>query len=272
MMSDVPVGAFLSGGLDSSAIVYEMSKYNDNLETFSVGFGDGEPNELKYAKIISDEIGTNHNEIKVDNEKVVGSIDRIIYHMDEPKGDPGFVPNFFLSEESKKKVTVALSGEGADEILGGYTKFKILKYRKFFPKSKYLYQKFAWKDKINCRLFASIFSPKSLDSYAQMTQFTNTNNTNLIGEIKSNPQTLRDFQYIDIKTRLVDSFLMKADKMSMSHALEVRVPFLDHNLVSHCYNLKDSLKINLNKEKYELRKYLDSRFKYNLTKSYKSSK
>ena len=129
MISDVPVGVFLSGGLDSSTIAYFMSKNSSKpINTFTVGFSAGSKyDEVQYGKRVAEQIGSNHHEINVDPTSV-NNLGKIIYHMDEPIGDPAIIPTFLMSEQAKQEVTVILSGEGSDEVNGGYEKY--LRYYK----------------------------------------------------------------------------------------------------------------------------------------------
>ena len=137
MMSDVPLGVYLSGGLDSSSIVGVMNEFTDNIKTFSVGFGyGGEVDELRHAKIVSDHFNTDHKEIIV-KSNLVKNLPRVIWHGDEPLADPASLPGFLLSEQATKDVSVVLSGEGADEMFGGYEQNKFLLQRnklKLIPK------------------------------------------------------------------------------------------------------------------------------------------
>jgi asparagine synthase (glutamine-hydrolysing) len=130
MISDVPLGAFLSGGVDSSIIVSIMRKYVDDLNTFSIRFDHPEYNESHYAKIVSDLFKTNHHEIEFNAENVKELIPQLPYFYDEPFGDPSMIPTCLVSRVARQHVTVSLSGTGGDELFGGYTRyneFKILK-------------------------------------------------------------------------------------------------------------------------------------------------
>jgi asparagine synthase (glutamine-hydrolysing) len=122
LMSDVPLGAFLSGGLDSSAIVYFMSKRINNIKTHSIGFQEEKCDETKYAQIISDEFNTNHK-VKIIDYDITKEINLISKKVSEPLGDPASIPTYILSEFAKKDVTVSLSGDAGDEIFGGYNRY-----------------------------------------------------------------------------------------------------------------------------------------------------
>ncbi len=135
LMSEVPLGAYLSGGVDSSTIVGVMSKFMDEpVKTFSVGFGyEEEEEELKMAKFVSEHFGTDHEEIIVKTD-AIKFLPRIVWHFDEPVADPAAVPTYLLSERAKKKVTVVLTGEGGDEMFAGYEHYKIMKIGERFKK------------------------------------------------------------------------------------------------------------------------------------------
>ncbi|MFH1750940.1 MAG: asparagine synthase (glutamine-hydrolyzing) [Candidatus Micrarchaeota archaeon] len=138
LMSEVPLGAYLSGGLDSSSIVSLMARNTDlPVKTFSVGFGIAKYDELQYARAVSDEFSTDHHELLVKPESIK-DLPRIVWHLDEPMADPTAIPNYLLSKYAKKYVTVVLTGEGGDEIFGGYEQYRIMqlayKYGKLVPR------------------------------------------------------------------------------------------------------------------------------------------
>jgi len=129
MISDVPIGAYLSGGIDSSTIVALMSKLNpkERIKTFSVGFaGDKIGNELAYASQVAKIFNTEHKEIMINTKDCIKNLPKIVWHLDEPMSDPAVLPNYIMSREAKKKVTVILTGDGADEIFAGYDQYKFL--------------------------------------------------------------------------------------------------------------------------------------------------
>lgn len=263
MISDVPFGAFLSGGIDSSLIVSLMQKHHGGaINTFSVGFETGSKNvyeggkysELNDARKVSEQIGSIHHEITPSSTDLVNNIERIVYHYDEPFGDPAAFPTYLVSELAKQKVTVCASGEGADELFGGYRRYKAnLWYHNH---------------KIMSRLFTisidtcSPFLPR-LRRFRKLAEVYKGNNNapetyskwlhlgkNLLkeeGSINSQYQKIWDKIGHDIEqfplladqcTWLVDSYLKKLDNASMAHSLEGRVPFLDHRLVEFANTLK----------------------------------
>jgi asparagine synthase (glutamine-hydrolysing) len=121
MMSDVPLGLFLSGGIDSSIIASVMKKLNPEVNTFSIGFSNPDFDESKFSKLIAEEYGTNHHHFILEPEKIIELLPKVVRYMDEPSGDQALLPLYWLSHEAKKFVTVVLGGEGGDEIFGGYS-------------------------------------------------------------------------------------------------------------------------------------------------------
>ena len=133
LISDVPLGAFLSGGIDSSIIVGIMSQFMEEpVRTFSVGFDIEEYSELKYARIVAEHFDTDHNEIIITPEKFIKKLPEIVWYMDEPIGDPTIIPTYFVSELARKKVKVVLSGEGGDEMFAGYPRYTAAAKREKF--------------------------------------------------------------------------------------------------------------------------------------------
>jgi asparagine synthase (glutamine-hydrolysing) len=122
MVSDVPFGAFLSGGLDSSTIVALMTRHNNNVKTFSVGFGEGGYSELEYASVVARHFGTNHHELVVGFDDIVENLPKLVGYRDAPVSEPSDIPIYMLAKEASKTVKMVLTGEGSDEILGGYPK------------------------------------------------------------------------------------------------------------------------------------------------------
>ena len=256
MVADVPVCCFLSGGIDSSIITGLASKYNDDIHTFSAGFETSD--EFKYAKIVSEFFNTNHHELMITNDDILNNIDKMMYHMDEPIGDAAFFPTLLLSELISKQFKVVLAGEGADELFGGYDKYKMFLYGRmlsyFLPKIKY-------RDETLRRL--SNFSNKR-GKHGYIESICAFNEEEMykmkITPIRDNKMwlpygnTMQKMQIFDIKSVLTEDFFMKADKMSSAYGLEERVPYMDHNLVKFAINLPSKYKLYLWNEKYLLKK------------------
>lgn len=262
MISDVPLGLFLSGGIDSSIIASVMKKLNPQVNTFSIGFSNPNFDESKFSKLIAEEYGTNHHHFILEPEKVIELLPKVIHYMDEPSGDQALLPLYWLSHEAKKFVTVVLGGEGSDEIFGGYS------YYNASPKNnndhvsrteEILPEFFVENETSSGFPLISDFNARSkliknfdidelkneLHNYLWFEKFRNN--------IKIIKDGLRIQQYTDIKTWLPDDLLMKFDKMSMSQSLEGRAPFLDHRLVEFAFNLPTRYKINENNSKFILR-------------------
>jgi len=132
LMSDVPLGAFLSGGLDSSFVVGLMKQIGvKDVKTFSVGFENKKFDETKYARLAAENLGTEHHELYIDSS-AVKNLPNVIWHLDEPIADAAAVPTYMLSQFARKKVTVALTGEGADELFAGYSKYKLMRWKQYY--------------------------------------------------------------------------------------------------------------------------------------------
>ncbi len=293
LIADVPLGVFLSGGIDSSAIVGVMSELlGKKVKTFSIGFGDESYNELKYSRIIAERFNTDHYEHTVEPD-AFSILPKIIRHIEEPLADASVIPTYYLCEMARKNVTVALSGEGGDETFGGYTRYfwdpKAEIYQKIprfirellietvtsrFPDG----EKSGFKDALRrikkftahaslpaSERYLSWFSLFNeiekrdiyTDDFAEKTTGYKTIDifTKYMGMI-SGRDPVKRCQYNDINTMLLDDLLLKVDKLSMAHSLEVRVPFLDHELLDFSFNLGHSIKIKGKRSKYLLKKWL----------------
>ena len=285
LMADVPLGMFLSGGIDSSAICAVMSQMVDEpIKTFSVGFKEREANEFEYARIVSKEFKTEHHEITITPEQFFAELPKMIWQEDEPLGFVACVPLYFVSKLAQKHVKVVLTGEGSDEMLGGYGRYHkammLLRYgRKYeqltpnflrrivknnvenLPMSRKLSRTFLALPTDFENLYFDNFAifPKSMqekmltaETRAQIAE----NNPyfhqqNWIEQINT-PNVLDQLLYADTKTYLHE-LLMKQDKMSMAASIESRVPFLDHKLVEYTAKLPERMKIRGRETKWILR-------------------
>lgn len=255
LVSDVPLGAFLSGGVDSSTIVNFFSQeVSEPVRTFSVGFGQGRPvDEVDHARLVSRHLETEHHELTILPD-AVNALSRIMYHLEEPLADPAIIPTFFLAEFSKRFVTVVLSGEGSDETNGGYDRYvveiklgiielfrrlprfgKDLMDRLFFNIPQFRKLQFASQSVFNFLTISSIFNPAMGNSMLQedfRSEFLEYRHpyADLYEDLGS--LDLKEvLLLLDLQTLLPDDLLLKVDKMTMAHSLEARVPFLDHELV-----------------------------------------
>ena len=281
LMSEVPLGAFLSGGLDSSFIVGLMSKMSNRpVETFSFGVGTGWHNETPFAELAASAFNTSHHPLSGDcNDPEL--LKRIMWYMDEPLADTAVIPTYLLSQLTRKHVTVALTGEGADELLGGYDKYKILTYGdrigRWLPSAPLrgassLVSK--WHKPYRALRFLSSSRDRAVSYMELVAVFSDREKKQLftadthkllnqqepayqvINRILQGchgPTYLDDLLHIDLQTWLPDDVLLKADKMTMAHALEGRVPFLDHKFAEFCASMPASLKMKGWREKHILR-------------------
>ncbi len=286
LISDVPLGVYLSGGLDSNAVLAAMTEINKEIgngkkiETFTVGFDDPNYGELEYGRLSSEYFDTNPHEVKLssDSTKI---LPEIVWHYDEPVTNVGSIPAYFLSEAAKKHVTVVLTGEGGDELLAGYTQYKKIKrFEKFSMPSaikKFVanipetnrrfsrYMKFlsaAGELDKNFIFFVGDFDnqdKKKILSQDFLNQMPSRETINQL--IKSyldqqNADTISRVLYLDIKMSLPDDMLMKLDKMTMANSIESRAPLLDHVFVEFCATIPTRLKLNGDVSKFILRKTL----------------
>lgn len=274
MISDVPVGAFLSGGIDSAVIVTLMQKIRkenglDPVQTFTIGFD--EVSEHTAAREVSDVLGTNHTEIKVDFNEYLRNLPNIAWHFDQPVADPSAVALYFLAREAAKKVKVVLSGEGSDELFGGYNIYRepfALKTISWIPKwiikpFTELPFNFFGKNYLKRSLLsieeryignARVFSKSEIVSLLK--EGSGRGSADLLSPFYKKIAHLSDskkMQMVDINYWLTGDILAKADKMTMAHSLEARVPFLDMEVYKVSSSIPDTLKYKKGTTKYALR-------------------
>ncbi len=288
LMADVPLGMFLSGGIDSSAIAAVMSGMVDEpIKTFSVAFAEREANELAYARIVAEAYKTNHHEVVVSPEEFFQALPRLVWHEDEPLAHPSSVALYFVSLLASQHVKVVLTGEGSDELLAGYGRYRktILNlsmgkmYRSFAPSVLQGVVRSGVKglpaSRVRQKLMRSFLSVSPdiesiyFDNFAVFSLATQSGLLSdaareQIGVIdpyagvrealeQTDAQSLLDrLLYADIKTYLHE-LLMKQDQMSMATSIESRVPFLDHKLVEFTCSLPERLKLRGGTTKYILR-------------------
>jgi len=271
LVSDVPIGAFLSGGVDSSAIVALMSKsMNQPVLTHCVGFNAQNIDERKYAQQVSELIESNHRDSLVEID--VGSkLDEIIWHMDEPFADASAIPTYYLCEEARKRVTVCLSGDGGDELFSGYNwyaelarlsqidqaipkgirthllgpLFKNMPYHlrgATFLKNIGVSAKQRHINLMSCFDRAHMERLLADDIKYEISQSSHPLN-NKYDDAAGNWDAIKQAQLADMQTYLVEDILMKVDKMSMAHSLEVRVPMLDHRVVEFAFQQPTKFKV-----------------------------
>ena len=263
--SDVPFGSFLSGGVDSSLVTALMQqKIGRDFKSFAVGFKEESHSELIYARQASNIIGTAHSEIVLSSNQALETLDSIILHLGEPFCDSSAIPTWMVSKVASKNVKMILSGDGGDELFGGYNSYKetFLNLNSSMP--GYLKQKFYdLSDKIKpyevFKGLSSFFTSPLNKHLNSRNIFTETEILKLTGHnidtnwtwnsvlncLEDDIDLLTKFQYLDVKTYLLDDILTKVDRMSMAHSLEVRVPLLDHKLVEFAFGLPLKSKISL---------------------------
>jgi asparagine synthase (glutamine-hydrolysing) len=265
MVSDVPLGVMLSGGLDSSLITALMAERSDRpVQTFSIGFAeDGGSNELPDAQRVADRLGTDHHALVTSAADHPDLLDEALWHLEEPIADVSCLGFLLLSRLARQTVTVALSGQGADELLGGYRKHEIAAMARYMPAAAGGLARFgapgsslargitaaATNDPV-ARLLAmsrvvqpheraELLTPEFMQAGAE---------DEIAAVVRRNlaPQTrtpLGQTLHLDTRLALVDNMLLYFDKMSMATSLEVRVPFMDHDVVAFCSQLPDSRKV-----------------------------
>lgn len=278
LISDVPLGAFLSGGIDSSVIVALASKHTDHLRTFSIGFRD-EPlfDETEFASLVAKKFKTDHTVFKLSNDDLFQHLFDTLDYIDEPFADSSALNVYILSKETRKHVTVALSGDGADELFGGYNKheaerraragglinrllkagaplLKVLpqsrnkKSTDFFRRANRMATGLQLSDADRYWRWAAFEDEDEVhELFRPGTPLNNAEYKSRKNEILKNIGKTKDIQdvlYTDMHLVLVNDMLVKVDQMSMANSLEVRVPFLDYTVVDFAFSLPIESKIN----------------------------
>ncbi len=297
-LSDVPVGAFLSGGIDSSLISCLMQENsNKKIDTFTIAFEDKRFDESKFAKQVASIISSNHHELKITHNEILQTISLIPKIYDEPFADSSQLVTFLLSKFAKNDVSVALSGDGGDELFAGYNRYKwtsrilnipyplrksISTFLNVLPANALvnienigvrlgaIENNFQFSDKLG--KLAYLLNKKNFEDLYQNLLFnyidntddnpvlgTNENNSLIAGhEIPSSIKKINEkMMYYDSLIYLPDDILCKVDRASMAVSLETRVPFLDQDVIKLSWELPMSQKINNGKSKYILRKILE---------------
>ena len=295
LVSDVPLGAFLSGGVDSSAIVYWMEQQQERpVDTFSIGFQEDSYNELDYARQVANACQTNHRE-RIVTPDAIEILPKVVWHAEEPTADSSMLPVYYLAQMAREKVTVALSGDGADEILAGYETYQAhylaRLYRKIpvFMRRQLIrpliesmpvsYAKVSldfklkrfvhgaeldsdaghayWRIIFDEAMKAALYTPDVRQTLAGIHTFA------LYHQVFAQTDATHPLErmlYVDTRFYLPNDMLVKVDRMTMAHGLEARVPFLDHQLVELVASLPAHLKLRAwRQKKYLLKKSLAQR-------------
>ena len=277
MVSDVPFGAFLSGGIDSSAIVGLMSRYSEYpVKTFSVGFAEAEYSELGYARTIADQFKTEHHELTVSQNNLMDELPALVRFRDAPVSEPSDIPIYLLSKEARKTVKMVLTGEGSDEFLGGYPKHVFERYTPAYKKIprglrsglleplvyalpyKFRRAKTAihnmgldnWQDRM-ARWFGALSSEeRDLLVAFRPAGLSEINN---VAVCQKGNSDLRKILGFDQTSWLPDNLLERGDRMTMAASLEARMPFMDHELAAFASRLPDNMRVRGTTTKWILR-------------------
>jgi asparagine synthase (glutamine-hydrolysing) len=288
-LADVPVGAFLSGGIDSSLIVSILSKISEQkVKTFTIGFDDNRLNESFYASEISKYLKTDHTELILNNYQLLNTVEKLTNIYDEPFSDSSQIPTILLSELASKNVKVALSGDGGDELFGGYSRYvwsyKIKNFNLFFKFIISISNNLSNNFLESIYKYLSFFLPKNyhfkmpIDKLKKIEKIIQLNDIDKIYErlmrvwfeednlinhsdfnmpYSNDPITNQsDMMQRDIQSYLPDDLLVKIDRAAMSASLETRTPFLDRDIVEYSANVPINHKIYKNKQKIILKKIL----------------
>ncbi|HXX44488.1 MAG TPA: asparagine synthase (glutamine-hydrolyzing) [Candidatus Acidoferrales bacterium] len=287
LISDVPLGIWLSGGIDSSTILHYAAQVSSSkLRTLSISFRGRSFDETPYIRQVAEKYGTDHDQFDLNpTENLVGAIEEFAYYSDEPTADAGALPLWFLSKMSKTRVTVTLSGEGGDEVFGGYLTYRanhLASVARKFPHGAIRLalaalrhwpvsdEKISFEYKFKRFLEGCLLPPEQAHIYWNGT-FSKAQKTallrsapagaldDLLREVRERAlpdDDLASFLWFDQRYFLPDDILMKVDRMSMAHAVEVRPPFLDHRIVEFAATLPISFKIRGSRQKLLLRELM----------------
>jgi asparagine synthase (glutamine-hydrolysing) len=282
MVSDVPFGAFLSGGLDSSTIVALMTRHNPKVKTFSVGFGGAEAaySELGYARVVADHFRTDHHELVVNPDHLVEHLPKLVGYRDAPVTEPSDIPIYMLAKEASKSVKMVLTGEGSDELLGGYPKHVFERfagvYQSVIPGTirHNLIQPLVQSLPYGFRRAKTAIANLNLDDWTEryprwFGACSNAERASLttlrvnghafggfVPPFDGDPRAsrLRRILYADQTSWLPDNLLERGDRMTMAASIESRVPFLDHELAAFVSTLPDHYRVKGLTTKWVLRR------------------
>jgi len=276
MISDVPLGAFLSGGIDSSAVVALMAKNSQQpIRTFSIGFKEEKYSELKHAKKVAEKYGCIHHEQIVEPESI-SLLPKLVRAYDEPFADPSVIPTYYVSKFASEHVKVALSGDGGDELFAGYDSYKRLQKAYKYNLSPESFNKLFWGNVY--KIIPTRMKGKTLSYFLSKNRnklgayvcvwpieerrklllsnngFKSSNSSEYFKEevLEQGPKDnfISNLQYLDMKTYMVDDILTKVDRASMINSLEVRVPLLDHEFAELTFRIPSNLKLKAGEQKH----------------------
>lgn len=281
LASDQPTGAFLSGGIDSTAIVALAKEINPHLKTFTVGFKEPGYSEVDVARQTAHMFNVEHHAYIIEADEVLKELPKIIYHLDQPVADPAAIPLYFAAQKASKQVKVVLSGEGADELFAGYQIYQeplALKPLAVLPNrvkralkwlARLLPDELKGKNYIlrgctpleeryigNAKLFDEPEKAHLLKKYCSQSPHQRWTRALYREASQHGYDPVTTMQYIDLNTWLVGDILVKADRMSMAHAVELRMPFLDKQVFNVAASLEPRQKVNRKLSKVLLRQAL----------------
>ncbi len=274
LLSDVPLGVWASGGLDSTTILHYAAQEVPKLKTFSISFRGRKFDETPYFREVAQFYGTEHREFDLNPEvDIQNALEQFAYYSDEPSADAGAVPVWFLSKMCRAEVTVALSGDGADELFGGYNTYLADRYARRLRKVPIALRRAAarvaqWLPvsdekigldyKIRRMLEGSLLDPGDAHFFWNGTFCADQKRAlcDALQPVEPLARAGDDFMYIDQLYYLPDDILYKTDRMSMAHSLEVRPPFLDHRVVEFAARLPENMKIRGRNLKFILRELM----------------
>ncbi|MBX2842849.1 MAG: asparagine synthase (glutamine-hydrolyzing) [Flammeovirgaceae bacterium] len=281
MVSDVPLGTFLSGGIDSSTVTAIAQNLSSQpVKTFSIGFKEAKFNESQYAREVAKKLKTEHHEFILSEDEAIGQVENLLNIYDQPFADSSAIPTLLVSEMAKKHVTVALSGDGGDELFMGYGMYNWAKrldnpMLQSFRPLIYTYLKYSGSQRnkraaslfdfdsntdLKSHIFSQeqyLFSQKELNNNLLTDKYKEVERFKAEFEINGREIDIQEEQaFYDLKNYLKDDLLVKVDMASMHHSLEVRVPLLDHRIVEFALNLDSQLKIKKGSAKYLLKEVL----------------
>ena len=282
MVSDVPVGALLSGGVDSGAVVAMMSRLSSApVKTFSIGFPEQDFNELSYARILAKRFGTDHHELVV-RPDVVRILEDVTWYLDEPFGDSSAIPTYLVSQLASRHVTVVLTGDGGDELFAGYDKYVVERAQRRYDRLPGLFRGVAgaasrlmparmrgknllrhmslsgprrYLDSVTLFRLEELRPLLTPEAYARIAPVQDGGALESMLE-GTDSDWLSNLQRFDIKRYLPLDILPKVDRMSMAHSIEARVPLLDHELAEFAAGIPAGMRIKGNTTKYIFKKAL----------------
>jgi asparagine synthase (glutamine-hydrolysing) len=277
MISDVPFGAFLSGGIDSSAVVGLMSRHsNQPIKTFSMGFALPASSELDYARTIAKQFGSDHHELTISQDHLMEHLPALVRFRDAPVAEPSDIPIYLLSKEARKTVKMVLTGEGGDEILGGYPKHVFERYASLYQMAPAMLRRGLFEPAVGAlpyrfRRAKTAIVTLGLERFEERMprwfgalsdrereDFVGLPAVNHQGErvqfdTPSQNSTLRRILYFDQTSWLPDNLLERGDSMTMAASLESRMPFMDHKLAALVSSLPDNYRVRGMTTKWILR-------------------